>query len=47
MKIGEKIKNFRIKANMTQSELASKLNISRQSISKWEQEINIPSLEII
>lgn len=47
MKIGRKIKELRIKANMTQSELANKLNFARQSVSKWEQGINEPNLETI
>lgn len=36
MKFNEKIVYLRKKAVMTQEELASKLKISRQSISKWE-----------
>lgn len=36
MNIGEKIIKLRKQNNMSQEELASKLNVSRQSISKWE-----------
>ena len=36
MNIGEKIYNLRKKKNMSQEELASVLNVSRQTISKWE-----------
>lgn len=38
MTLGEKIKKSRVEANMTQEELASKLTVSRQAISKWESE---------
>ncbi|MCO8286428.1 helix-turn-helix domain-containing protein [Tetragenococcus halophilus] len=43
MKIGEQIKNQREMKNWSQQELADKLHISRQSISKWEQDIALPS----
>ncbi len=41
-KIGEFIKNLRTEKNMSQLDLANTLNISRQSVSKWERGINIP-----
>lgn len=41
-KIGEFIKTLRIENNMSQTDLANTLNISRQSVSKWERGINIP-----
>lgn len=47
MKFNEKLKSLRISKNMTQEDLAKKLNISRQSISKWEQGINEPSIETL
>lgn len=47
MKFNEKLKKIRLSKNMTQEELAEKLIISRQSISKWEQGINEPSIETI
>ena len=34
--IGKKIKELRIKNNLTQQELASKLNVTYQAVSKWE-----------
>ncbi len=34
--ISENIKNFRIKNNMTQEELAEKINVTRQAVSNWE-----------
>ena len=36
MEIGNKIKQYRMKCNLTQESLADRLNISPQSISKWE-----------
>ena len=40
MTIGEKIKELRKKANLTQEALAAALNISYQSVSKWESGIS-------
>lgn len=42
MTIGDKIKELRKEQNMTQENLAEKLNVSRQTISKWESNISIP-----
>lgn len=39
MKLSEKIVELRKARGMTQEELASKCNVSRQSISKWEADI--------
>ena len=36
MKIGEKIYSLRKKHNLSQEELANELNVSRQTVSKWE-----------
>lgn len=43
--IGEKIRELRMKLNLTQEELARKMNISDKSISKWELGTSNPSLE--
>lgn len=45
MKIGEKITKLRKNANITQEELADLLNVSRQSISRWELEISFPETD--
>ncbi|MDO4744884.1 MAG: helix-turn-helix transcriptional regulator, partial [Clostridia bacterium] len=38
MTIGEKISKLRSAANISQEELAEKISVSRQSISKWEMD---------
>lgn len=43
MTIGERIKLLRTKNQMTQQALADRVHISRQSISKWEQDLAWPS----
>ena len=45
MNIGNKISELRKKGGLTQEELAEKLNVSRQTISKWECNETSPSLE--
>ena len=44
MTLGEKIKKSRVEADMTQEELASKLTVSRQAISKWESDKGMPDI---
>ena len=45
MKLSEKIMVLRKAKGMTQEELASICNVSRQSISKWEADIALPETE--
>ena len=45
MNIGNTISELRKKNNLTQEELAEKLNVARQTISKWECNETSPSLE--
>jgi transcriptional regulator with XRE-family HTH domain len=47
MIFGEKLKNERKKKGWSQEELAEKLFVSRQSVSKWENGMNYPSIEVI
>lgn len=47
MKIGEKIKFERKKRKISQQELADHLNISRQAISRWENNISLPDLDTL
>lgn len=43
----ENIKNYRVKANLTQKELADKIGVSFQTISKYENGINEPDLSTL
>jgi transcriptional regulator with XRE-family HTH domain len=45
--IGEKIKAYRQKNNMTQGQLAACLNITYQTVSKWETGVSNPDLSLI
>ena len=45
MTLGQTLYNLRTKANMTQEQLAEKMHVSRQSISKWESDAARPDLE--
>ena len=47
MGIGTKIQELRIENGLTQEQLAEKLNVARQSVSKWEMEQAIPETEKI
>ena len=47
MKIGEQIKNRRQELNMTQEDLAQKLNVARSTISNWEIGRNYPDIQLI
>jgi len=47
MIFGEKLKTERKKKEWSQEELAAKLFVSRQSVSKWENGQNYPSIEVI
>ncbi len=47
LKIGRYIRNLRKAAGMTQKELAEKLNISFQAVSKWEKGDTLPDTGIL
>ena len=40
---GQRLREQRIKHGLTQEQLAEKIGVSRQSVSKWEQGISDPS----
>ena len=44
MTFAEKLRESRKKAGLSQEELAEKLNVSRQAITKWETEKGIPDI---
>jgi len=46
-KIGELIKKIRKDNNLTQAELADKLGVTYQAVSKWENGKNIPDIAIL
>ncbi len=45
--IGNNIAQYRKEAGMTQADLAEKMNVSVQAVSKWENDISCPDLERI
>ena len=45
MTLGEKIYELRTQHNLSQGDLANELNVSRQSISKWENGNSTPDLD--
>jgi transcriptional regulator with XRE-family HTH domain len=47
MNIGNEIKTRRTELNLTQEDLAKKLNVSRTAISNWEQQRNYPDIELL
>lgn len=47
MKFNEKLYTLRKAANMTQTELAEKLNVSRQAVSRWEMGTAKPEVDTL
>lgn len=47
MEIGKKIRNERKRRNVSQQELANYLNISRQAVSRWENDASSPDLNTL
>ena len=44
MKLGEELANLRASYDMTQEELAEKIGVSRQAVTKWEASESVPEL---
>ena len=44
MEIGKKLKEARIASGLTQEQVADKINVSRQTISNWENEKSYPDI---
>ena len=47
MNFGEQIKKLRKQKNLTQEQMASQLGISRQAVSNWENDRNLPDIEML
>ena len=44
MEYNEKLRQLRVESGMSQDDLAEKLHVARQTISKWEQGVNEPDI---
>lgn len=47
LNIGENIRSCRRKMNLTQEQLAEKLGVSFQSVSRWENDLTYPDTELL
>ncbi|WNS41933.1 helix-turn-helix domain-containing protein [Paenibacillus sp. MMS20-IR301] len=47
IELGKKIRALRLQKGMTQEELAAKLNMSSQAVSKWENNITLPDIQLL
>lgn len=45
MTLAEKLKSLRKQSNLSQENLAAKLGVSRQAVTKWETDAGIPDIE--
>lgn len=45
MTLGQRIYNLRTERNLSQTDLAERLDVSRQSVSKWETDASVPDLD--
>ena len=45
MSFGDNLRTIRKQKNISQEDLASRLNVSRQAVSKWEQNSGYPEME--
>ena len=46
-KIGRFLKELRKEKNLTQEELAEKLNVSGRTVSRWETGTNMPDISLL
>ncbi len=44
---GNRLRTLRLKANMTQGQLAKKLNLTKSVISAYETELRLPSYDVL
>ena len=47
MSVGKKLLKLRQSKNLSQEELGNQLHVSRQTISKWESDLSLPSMEMM
>ena len=47
MELGNKIKKLRYKAGYTQEQLAERMQVSPQAVSKWENEVAMPDITLL
>ncbi|WP_242590313.1 hypothetical protein IGL98_002497 [Enterococcus sp. DIV0840] len=47
MEFGDKIKELRTSHQLTQETVAIRLNVTRQAVSNWENNRNLPDLELL
>lgn len=47
MKLGERLFEYRRKKGLSQEEVATKLNVTRQTVSKWETDQSVPDFDKI
>lgn len=47
IKFGNKIKQLRLRKGITQDTLAKALNVSFQTISKWENDVSMPDIQLL
>ena len=45
--LGQRLQRFRKRANLTQEEVATKLNITPQAVSKWENDVSAPDITLL
>lgn len=45
--LGSRIQRLRKRCNLKQEELASKLNITAQAVSKWENDLSSPDISVL
>ncbi|WP_187355396.1 helix-turn-helix domain-containing protein [Paenibacillus tengchongensis] len=47
IEIGNKIRALRLQKGLTQEQLAAKLNMSSQAVSKWENNVSLPDIQLL
>ena len=47
MNLGNKIMTLRKKNNLSQEDLAEKVGVTRQTISKWEKGLSVPDAQLL